>query len=331
LGIVLLFFSILAFLAVFGLPLLPGLLEILRPADSGALVLDRRYARTPNYFAESFRHRVSEALAHVNGDARVPFLRRKSEYARLEKDFVVASGVQQRDVIVASGRVLVNDGARLTDVVAEGDLFIGNDVEARSLVSAKSLHIGSRCSIGRWAHADGDLVVGGESHAGASLTASGSLSLHGDVRFARAFGMPIRAVGARTSSVQAVPRKAQIIPSGSTVREEVICRGDVWIGERCTILGSVKAHGSLMVGAESRVEGNVVARKAIVIGAGAAILGHVFSEEAVTLGPKVIVGAEHAHKSVHGGGGVRLGNGAIVWGAIINDPGRAGYKAVATG
>ncbi len=328
----LLFGSIVIFLLIFGLPLLPGLLEILHPSDAGELALDRRYARTPSYFAESFRRRIEEAALALGSGGRVPFLRRKSEYARLEKDFVVASGSQQRDVIVASGQVRVNDGARLSDVVAEGELFVGNDVHARSLMSAKSLHIGSRCTIGRWAHADGDLVVGGESSAGASLTATGTLALHGDVRFARAFGMPIRATTSeRADAVRAVPRRAHVIPSDSTVREDVVCVEDLWIGERCTILGSLKTHGSVSVGADCRIEGNVVARKEVVIGDRTVVLGHVFSEEMVTLGSNANIGTKDAYKSIYGGSRVVLGNGALVWGAIINDPVKARYHSVAAG
>jgi predicted acyltransferase (DUF342 family) len=321
--------SIIVFLAVFGLPLLPGLMEILRPADAAALAVDRRYVPIPAYFAESFRRRIAQEPRPQTLDARTPFLRRKAEYARWEHDYVVESGARQRDVVIASGRVLVNDGASLSDVVTEGDLFVGNDVCARSLMSAKSLHIGDRCVVGRWAHADGDLVVGAQTSAGASLTATGALSLHGDVRFTRAFGMPIRAAGRqRPTLVRTVARGAQIVPNDSAIREDLISYGDLWIGDRCTLLGSIKAGGSLVIGANCRIEGNVVARREIVIGPKTTILGHVFSEEQVTIGDGSTVGTQEAYKSVYGRNRVLLESGALVWGAIVNESGRTRFNAV---
>jgi predicted acyltransferase (DUF342 family) len=321
--------SIVVFLAVFGLPLLPGLIEILRPSDASALAVDRRYVPIPAYFAESFRRRIAAQPRPEQAEARTPFLHRKAEYALWRQDFVVESGARQRDVVVASGRVLVNDGARLSDVVADGDLFVGNDVCARSLMSAKSLHIGSRCVVGRWAHADGDLVVGAESSAGASLTASGALSLHGDVHFTRAFGMPIRAAGRkRATGVRPVSRGAQVIPNDSTVREDLVCNGDLWIGDRCTLLGSVKARGSLVIGAECKIEGNVVSRGEIAIGPQTIVLGHVFSEEQVTIGAGSTVGTKEAYKSVYGRSRVLLDTGALIWGAIVNETGRTRLNAV---
>jgi hypothetical protein len=70
------------------------------------------------------------------------------------------------------------------------------------------------------------------------------------------------------------------IPSGTTVYETLVVKGNLIIGEKCKMLGTVKALGSITIGTNTIIKGNVVSDKSVSVGSNVRINGRVVVEKA---------------------------------------------------
>jgi len=109
---------------------------------------------------------------------------------------------------------------------------------------------------------------------------------------------------------------------GSEVKEDVVVEGSLIIGDRCSLLRSVKAYGDITVGSDVFIGENLVARGNVSVGKGTVIKGSIDAQGSVKLGENVLVEC-----SVVAGGDVELqensqiGRGTFVQGCV-----RAGSK-----
>lgn len=319
--------SVAAFAVVFALPLLPGLLEIIRPRDRKALDVDEGYVRDPHFLGESSRAKIGSYLRETHGP--VPFLARflsrRSEYAYADTRIEVKDGQTERNVLLAEECIVFGDGARVLDAYSAGTMLLGNGVSARTLLCDGPMSLGEDCRIDRWIDARGDITVGHGSVLGSSATTAQRLELAAGVRFGRAFGLPVVTLSGASANTPGHTRTdAEAVADGAVVDGDLIARRDLRIGDGCRIRGSVKAHGALVIGSGSQIEGNVVARADAWIGDSVTIGGHLFCERDLRLGDGTRIGNAVGHKSVYCGKHLELGNDVRIFGWVVTEPlGRA--------
>jgi hypothetical protein len=70
------------------------------------------------------------------------------------------------------------------------------------------------------------------------------------------------------------------IPSGTTIYETLVVKGNLIIGEKCKMLGTVKALGSITIGANTIIKGNVISDQNVSVGSNVKINGRVVIEKA---------------------------------------------------
>jgi predicted acyltransferase (DUF342 family) len=81
------------------------------------------------------------------------------------------------------------------------------------------------------------------------------------------------------------------IPSGTIVSETLVVKGNLIIGEKCKMLGTVKALGTIIIGSNTIVEGNVVCNRNVTVGSNVKIKGRVVIENTFHSGSRVAQGS----------------------------------------
>jgi hypothetical protein len=80
------------------------------------------------------------------------------------------------------------------------------------------------------------------------------------------------------------------IPSGTTVFETLVVKGNLIIGEKCKMFGTVKALGNITIGANTFIRGNVVSDRNVSVGLNVKINGRVVIEKAFHSKSSVVQG-----------------------------------------
>jgi len=88
------------------------------------------------------------------------------------------------------------------------------------------------------------------------------------------------------------------IPNGAEIKENIVAHGNLRLGSKCHILGSMKAFGKIEVGEESFVEGHIISEGKVTIGRNARVNGIVDSAENIILRENALVEAVSTEKSV---------------------------------
>ena len=301
---------------LFGLPLIPGLLEILKPRDDTSLSLNSNYARNPHFFGDSMRAKVAPLLSQRGRESpyEVPFLGRRGERAHLAERIIVPPRNATEDVLIAFDHLEIKPDASLLDGYGIGSVTASDRTFARTLLSDGDVRLGSGCKVGRWIDAAGALRVGESCDLGRSATAGKRFTIGAGTRFTRAFGMPIIAQGdAPITEAEGGAAKK------STISSDLVGHHDVRVDAGCVVSGSVKADGSLTIGAGAHIKGNAIARGSVMIERGARIDGHVFTEEWLTIGPRVRIGMPGSSRTAYGAFGVKLSPTAQIFGWLVSD------------
>lgn len=304
------------FALLFGLPLVPGFLEILKPRDNTSLALNSNYARNPHFFGDSMRSKVAPLLSQRGRESpyEIPFLGRRGERARLAERIIVPPRNATEDVLIAFDRLEIKPDASLLDGYGIGSVTASDRIFARTLLSDGDVRLGSGCKVGRWIDAAGTLRVGESCDLGRSATAGKRFTIGAGTRFTRVFGMPIVAQGDAP-----VPEAGVRVAQKSAVPSDLVSRRDLRVEAECAVGGSVKTDGSLTIGAGAHIKGNAIARGSVTIERGARIDGHVFSEEWLTIGPRVRIGTPGSSRTAYGGFGVKLSPTAQIFGWLVSD------------
>ncbi len=317
------------------LPLLPGLLELRVATDDDPLKIDTSYARDPRFLGKSMRAKLGPVMNEVSGDARVPFLNRKNEFARVTDGFESIDRARFDDVVLSRGRFAVGDHSSMSDVYARGDVAVGAFGALRTLASDASARFGSNTRVARWIDVEGDCTFGNGSDLGQSASAAGRLIVGTGVRFNRLFGRPVAVVDARRAELRALtgspvavrgPNDRRLVTSyvidpGSIVDEDIVATKDVFVGTDATVGGSIKAAGTVTIAENACVLGNVIARGNVTLAPDATVLGHIFGDADVILEPGALVGDRHAPKTLHASRHAQLSPEACVYGWIIAERG----------
>ena len=311
--------SIAAFIAIFAMPLVPGLLELRRPRDDRALPIALAYTRDPRFFSRSFRAKI-EPFLNANRHGKRRFLDRRNERANVGETIFVASRDCPMEAQIAHERLFCGTGATITDGYGRRSVRCDERVLARTLCTDGDLVLREGCAVERWLDAETSLEVERSCSLGTSASSGGTVRLAGNVTFERIFGACIVVRGA--SSLPAPrPDEAAIVLSRIDEGRDVIVRGDAIVPDDAVVDASIKVHGSLFIGARARITGNAVARKDLVLNDGGIIAGHAFCEERLFVGPGARIGTPGEQKTAYTAGTCLLCDGATVYGWVVSEQG----------
>ncbi|GLC26145.1 polymer-forming cytoskeletal protein [Roseisolibacter agri] len=335
---------LLAFVAWMLLPLIPALLELLRPTDATPLAMVGQDAGELTYFADRFRGYLQEQLAR-SADASTAATGRFADgtsWVRMPLAEHGSAAARVDAVVLADPDTwLPSDGVYTMELFARGDLTCGARTVVRALLADGACELGDGSDVLRWVHAEGVLRAGVDATLHGRATSHEAIELRPGVRFARLRAPRIASEGAsgleplpplpaeeHTALTPFVPTGATrlgdgylrvdgslVVPPCSLVRANLIVRGDLRLEAGSRVQGAVKAHGSVTVGRDVVVDGAVVAQREVHVDAGARLLGVVIAEGAVELAARVQVGCPDRPATI-AAPRVRLAPGVTVHGAI---------------
>jgi hypothetical protein len=325
----------LLFLVLAGLPFLPGVVELRRPKDDKPLEVDHDNRRDPRFFATQFRRKIEPFIARADGVAAGANGARSHRLSIREREQIDPAGPKgASEILVWQGDAMIDPGARLEVGYVTGDAKLGRGVRLQALASDGRLALGAGSTVERWIDANREAWMGPDCKLGLSASSGRTLHLGHGCTFKRLWGIPIVVdaapaeapehpvneprpqLGLSVDDVIMWARKRLSLPSDLVLERDVVAYGEVRIGARTLIRGTVKSYGWLVLGAGARVEGNVISRKGVKVGPGASVTGNVFAERSIQLGPGAQVGRPGEFKTVYAAGKVTLAPNAVVFGWI---------------
>ncbi|HET9030687.1 MAG TPA: hypothetical protein VFN49_10960 [Candidatus Aquilonibacter sp.] len=317
-------------------PLLPGLLELRTGSDDDPLRIDSSYARDPRFLGKSMREKMAPILNQTKGEARVPFLNRKNEYARVVNALDGGDRTAFEDVVLSRGTLCVGNESELLDIYARGNVRVGSGSRLRTLAGDADADLGPGTQVVRWIDVNGNCSIGNGSDLGQSVSATGRVVLGDNVRFNRVFGRPVVSVTGQRAEVRAlgigpmfttsmaVDRllvKTVFVEPDETYDVDIIASSDVEVGPGACVMGSIKSRGRVLIGEGATVIGNIIARGTVTLKADATCFGHIFGEGDVMLEEGALVGERHAPKTLHASRTAVISPGACVFGWVIAERG----------
>jgi len=209
-AIILILFTI--FLYV--LPLLPGLFELFRPTDIEPLRVSQDYDSNPMFFAEGFRSFINKNFTDLNAtETTNGTLEDGAKYQMVgEKGVPNLDGVIGSTKLILSNHPLTLPAGEMfeTEIYGRNSITTGERSHFRAIMSDKTLQLREHSTVLRWAHSDGDMLVGRYSHLYGRATSKQSIFLGEGVRFERLYA-PIILSTARTNLPAETPTKDRAI------------------------------------------------------------------------------------------------------------------------
>ncbi len=106
------------------------------------------------------------------------------------------------------------------------------------------------------------------------------------------------------------------IPDGTEVKNHIVVQGNLKVGKKCHVYGSVKAFGDIEIGESSIIEGHVLSEGIIIIGRDCVVKGVVDSLKDIILEENAVVEAVSTEKTVKVGSNAKI-NRRILSGSSI--------------
>ena len=337
------------------LPLLPALVEWLRPSDAAPLhVADNR-----RYLAAKFQHLVEAQLrplleqAQVRGDEVEAVLPSGGAIIALpdgHSPYLDALGDGARKtsrlVLGAGDLTLPHDYTFSNTVYAGGSLSGGPGLVLHAVLAKGDIDLGEGTHVRNWVRADGTIEVEKNSRLHGRASAGQRLLLGPGCKFSRLDAprietsfpglenTPLPATDPasfqplnRCPALQA-PGYLQVsstgrwrvhgdlsVTEGTWHRGDLVASADLSIGANAFVAGAVKGNRDVLLGAGSRVCGSVVATRRVVMRQDSQTLGPIIAEEMVEIGTGCVVGAPGRPTTVSAPH-IRLSAGALVYGAL---------------
>jgi len=319
------------------LPLIPAMMELIRPQDATPLNAVGNDAGRLTYFADSFtQFATREGLLGMTVPARLSDGTRVRAHAHDAR--LAASNQPVTDLVVLfDSEPLPENTVLERECVARRSTRGSAGVTYRALLGQEDVLLGHNSTILRWVHARGRLVAETGTRLNGRATADGSITLAADVSFDRLESGVVRVSGNVAQEPPAsatVTRRAFVpqpavsmgpnywrvtgdltIPAGAELTGSVIATGSIFVREGACVNGSMKAHREIRIEKGVVVSGSCTARGRIDIGAGSRVSGPVISETDIYV-HSALVGAAGKLTTVTAPV-VRLMPGATVYGAIM--------------
>ena len=175
--------------ALFILPLVPGLVEIVRKTDVKPLRVSQAYDSNPFHFAEGFREYIRKQFPDIHSA--------QNHNGRLsdgtQYQMVGEKGIPNLDASSVTAKLLLSahpltlPAGELFEMEIYGaqSILTGERSHFRALLSDDKLQLRESCTILRWAHSNGEMAVGRHSKLFGRATSNQSIVLGDDVQFER--------------------------------------------------------------------------------------------------------------------------------------------------
>jgi predicted acyltransferase (DUF342 family) len=305
--------------AMFLLPVVPTLRELLWPTDNTPLGVVSEYDSNINHFAEGFQRYVA---IHC-----LPLLQRYGTAGKLEDGTRYQVATPQGRIVLDNDRsmhalVLSRAPLRLPDsVFFESEVYSSDSIASgqqsyfRALLADGNITLEEQSVVTRWVHtrqtlnaARGCMLYGRASAEQRIVLSEGCRfeRLHapsivfGDASLVSVWERRVRpAVFDTTGTDEERPRRGRLLaegnlslPANSFHEGDIVTGGDMRIGSMSFIKGSIKSNGNLLLGTDVHVEGSIVSSGTLHIGAGCRIMGPVIAEKLVYVGSDAVIGGE---------------------------------------
>ncbi len=324
------------------LPLLPAILELLRPTDAAPLRVVPRDAGDVAFLAKGFRQYLDRQMNLLPAATPADFLGRLPDgthFARIKAGPELlrpgdTSRVQDRVVRVDTPIALGGDQTFLQEVHATEDFVGGPNTVYRALLGERRVTLGDRSRVLRWVHAGGALSIGARSVLQGRVSSDHSVLVGRGVEFDRIGAPEIRTAGPTPPAGPAATIAWQLPEGARRIGDHHRIEGDLEIGPGVRVTGSlvitgrlvmrpgaeidgsVKAYGDVTLERAAAIRGSLVGRADLAIGPGVEVLGPVIGDGRVSLGDGSSVGRRDAQTTVVAGS-LQLGVGVAVFGQII--------------
>lgn len=193
---------VLVTLFLYILPLIPGLVELIRPTDTKPLRVLQDYDSNPLHFAAGFRNFIGKSFADLHTDQNHNgTLQNGTKYQLVSEPGVptidAASSITK--LILSNFPLHLPAGEMFEhEVYSKQNIITGERSQFRALLSEHTLNIREHCTVLRWAHSESDMIVGKGSKLYGRATSRQSIILGDNVQFERLHA-PIILSTARTN------------------------------------------------------------------------------------------------------------------------------------
>jgi predicted acyltransferase (DUF342 family) len=332
------------------LPLIPAIRELLKPTDTDPLKVVSRESSAISFFANNFRSFFLTQADQYNFSSLkdfepatfsdgTPFIRVQGR-GRFPVRHDSSQDLVDYLVIVGNDAVFPDNTTFLREIYAVRSMTGGRSCIYRAILAEERLTIPEDCIVLRWAHCVEKFSVGDYTVLHGRASSDRALVLGQDVQF--------EWIAAPVISVGPLEEKAEVkkgidglvtfefkdmieMPGGkgtyrcvgdlpignrNLVTGSLVVTGELDIGEETVIKGNLKCYGKTSIGAGCVVEGSIVTRSPLQIGENCVVNGPVISEEEITIGAGSVIGTEQINATISAPQ-IYLNKGVVIKGMVI--------------
>ncbi|WP_434032683.1 hypothetical protein [Cupriavidus sp. a3] len=330
---------------LFGLPLIPAVLEWRRRLDVRPLAIDSEHTLDVAAVAADFRAMVGRGGARqglrgrlYSANALRPLVQVTGTFMPTAAEAFIGTCAR---TIVTSGSLVLPDGYTFSrDIYGRRGISTGRRNRMQVLLSEGEILVRSDSEVQRWAHAR-TVHVEPRCRLLGPLSALYAMRLEEDCEFTSVSAAEIGFGGRHLAAPPDMDATAppggdwahevlnppsepsdgrwlvthdMTFPAGTLYRGDLIVQGDLWIGSGARVIGSVKANGRIWLGSRVRIDGALIAGGAISIARECAIAGPVAAEREIEVGARSVIGAANKRTTVVAPV-LRVRVGTVVYGA----------------
>lgn len=343
--------------ALFTLPLLPAIAELLLKRDAQPLNVIQQHAGEVRHFANGFRSYIAQlqpalqecVTAGTNVTGRLPGGEEYLLVGRPGDASFTDSGKKQSTcprIVVVGSDVIFPPGITFAKEIYVAGRFAGGERNSyRAILGEGDILLDRESKVMRWAHAVGKFQVERDCDLYGRISSDQEIQMHSGCTFQRLNAPCIRASavidwihstkpelypGAQfrtgTTGRRLFEEDLEIRP-GDVIIGDVVTRGKLHIGAGARIIGSVKSNKDAVLEGGVSVKGNLISAARMHIGHRCRITGLVIGEHELVIEAETACGTIQMPTTVSAPI-ITLEVGAVVFGTLwARDEGRVVAKA----
>jgi cytoskeletal protein CcmA (bactofilin family) len=341
----------------FGLPLIPTIIEVRKRTEARPLAVDRENDGEVRHFARRFKAYIESnfqepALAERlnQGTAWEGYFNDRTPYQIIEKSgeafLRMARTVASIPALaIFSGAISLPDRLKFPfGLYASEDIETGANAVVRSVYGKSNVRLKEGTSVLRWIHAEGDLSISSGCAIYGRASSDRNMQVGPGVEFERLhatrlmFGIPVPAQPAATAPFPAAfkpnakPMSGDCfsvdgdleVPPNTLLRGNFVVLGNIKLGRRSRIEGSLKSHEDFQTESGVIIEGSVVSGRDLDIGAGCQIYGPAVARRRLRIREGAQIGSD-LHPTSAIAPSIIVDRGVLVYGTVwARESGRTG-------
>ena len=330
-------------LSLFGLVLLPALIELYWPKDNLPLKVVREFDGNISNFAIGFGRLIESELgsilaSSVSGVKHGTLSSGEAYLLTRDGAQLLSEGGEgetfDRILVCADNSSLPDNVVFAKEVYAAGDMTCGQGTIFRAVLANGNISLGSDSGVLRWMHAKGRISVASGSRIVGRASSDSGIELSENVSFERLYAPRMEFVSGPETVQDSGPLpewapddKARrvgshwridgdaSIPSRHACHSALVVEGTLDIGGGGWMHAAIKGKKDLRLGADCRCDDAVIAGNALEIGENCRIKGPLISESAILLKRGSIVGTDEFPTTVTAPR-ITVEPGVVVYGSV---------------